>query len=94
MRWPTTIGEEAPRPGSETFQARFFSFDQDRGTVFSVLIPKPSVPRQHAQSAAETAKAQHIDDKTRAWREREEFMGEGATLLDAEFTLNLRVQSL
>jgi hypothetical protein len=77
-----------------TFQARFLSFDQATGTVFSGLIPSPSTPRQHAQSAAETAKAQHIDDKTRAWRERKVFMEEGATLLDAEFTLNLRVQSL
>jgi hypothetical protein len=88
------IGEEAPRPGSENFQARFFSFDHDRGTVFSVLIPKPSVPRQHAQSAAETAREQHNDDRATAWRERKGFMGKGATLLDAEPTLNLRVQSL
>jgi hypothetical protein len=69
------IGEEAPRPGSETFQARFFSFDHDRGTVFSVLIPKPSVPRQHAQSAAETATEQHKDDRTTACKGRNEFMG-------------------
>lgn len=88
------MGDEAPRPGTVTFQARFFSFDQATGTVFSGLIPSPSTPRQQAQSAAETAKAQHHDEKTRTWREREEFMGEGDRLLDAESTLNLRVQSL
>jgi hypothetical protein len=47
---PTTIGEDAPRPGSETFQARFFSFDHDRGTDFSGLMPSPSTPRQQAQN--------------------------------------------
>jgi hypothetical protein len=39
-----------------------------------MLIPKPSTPRQHAQSAAETAREQHNDDKATACKGRNEFM--------------------
>ena len=94
MRLPTIIGEDAPRPGSDTFQARFFSLDHDTGADFSLLIPRPSTPRQQAQSAAETAREQHNNDKATAWKERDGFMGEAATLLDADSSLNLSVQHL